>query len=222
MIVAVIALFVALGGSAAALSGSNTVQSDDLGPGSQVTAPDVAANAVNGSDVVDNSISGADVNESSLGTVPNASKVGGLPPSSLTKGRAVTKSLCSPPANGTFADCGTVTINLDKFSRLFVVARGSWLGVNDAGSGPPGAADAGVCRIGVNGAPFGPDVEFGEIDDSHSLSGEPGEVTLTNMVDPNLAPGPHTIGLACRQGFNGVQTVSLTDITLSVGVLGSA
>jgi hypothetical protein len=63
-----IALFVALsGGTAVALSGTDTVQSDDLGPGSQVKAPDVAANAVNGSDVVDNSISGADVNELSLG-----------------------------------------------------------------------------------------------------------------------------------------------------------
>jgi hypothetical protein len=66
MVVALIALFVALGGSAAALSGSNTVQTDDLGPGSQVTAPDVAANAVNGSDVVDNSLTGADILESSL------------------------------------------------------------------------------------------------------------------------------------------------------------
>jgi hypothetical protein len=66
-IVGYIALFFALStGSAVALNGSNTVQSDDLGPGAQVKAPDVAANAVNGSDVVDNSISGIDVNEPSL------------------------------------------------------------------------------------------------------------------------------------------------------------
>ena len=57
-VVSVIALFVALGGgtTAVALSGSNTVQSDDLGPGSQVTAPDVASNAVNGSDVLNGSL----------------------------------------------------------------------------------------------------------------------------------------------------------------------
>lgn len=62
-VVSVIALFVALsGGTAVALNGSNTVQSDDLGPGSQVTAPDVAANAVNGSDVLDGSLGLADVN----------------------------------------------------------------------------------------------------------------------------------------------------------------
>jgi hypothetical protein len=62
-VVAYIALFVALGGgtTAVALSGSNTVQSDDLGPGSQVKAPDVAANAVNGADVVNESLTGADI-----------------------------------------------------------------------------------------------------------------------------------------------------------------
>jgi hypothetical protein len=50
------------------LSGTDTVQSDDLGPGSQVKAPDVAADAVNGTDVLDNSLTGADINESSLVT----------------------------------------------------------------------------------------------------------------------------------------------------------
>ncbi len=58
-----IALFVALGGgTAVALNGANTVQSDDLGPGAQVKAPDVAADAVNGSDVLDGSLGLADVN----------------------------------------------------------------------------------------------------------------------------------------------------------------
>ena len=66
-VMATIAVFLVLsGGTAVALNGADTVQSDDLGPGSQVKAPDVAANAVNGSDVVDSSITGADVNESSL------------------------------------------------------------------------------------------------------------------------------------------------------------
>jgi hypothetical protein len=46
-------VFVLGGGAAVALTGSNTVQSDDLGPGAQVKAPDVAANAVDGPDVKD-------------------------------------------------------------------------------------------------------------------------------------------------------------------------
>ena len=49
-VISTLCLFLLLGGgSAVALSGTNTVQSDDLGPGSQVTAPDVAAlGAANG------------------------------------------------------------------------------------------------------------------------------------------------------------------------------
>jgi hypothetical protein len=66
VMVTILAFIVLTGGTAVALGGTDTVQSDDLGPGSQVKAPDVAANAVTGTDVVDNSISGADVNESSL------------------------------------------------------------------------------------------------------------------------------------------------------------
>jgi uncharacterized iron-regulated membrane protein len=59
--ISLLALFLVLtGGTAVALSGSNTVQTDDLGPGSQVTAPDVATNAVNGADVINNTITGAD------------------------------------------------------------------------------------------------------------------------------------------------------------------
>jgi hypothetical protein len=63
MIVACIALFVALGGGAYALSGSNTVQSDDLGPGAEVKAADVADNAVNSADIQNGQVSVRDTNK---------------------------------------------------------------------------------------------------------------------------------------------------------------
>jgi len=63
MVVACIALFVALGGGAYALSGSNTVQSDDLGPGAQVKAPDVAANAINSAAIQNGQVSVRDTNK---------------------------------------------------------------------------------------------------------------------------------------------------------------
>ncbi len=66
-VMATIAVFIAIsGGTAVALNGANTVQSDDLGPGSQVMAPDVAANAVNGADVVNYSLTGVDIANGSL------------------------------------------------------------------------------------------------------------------------------------------------------------
>jgi hypothetical protein len=63
MIVACIALFVALGGGAYALTGTNTVQSDDLGPGAQVKAADVAKNAVDSANIKNGEVSVRDTNK---------------------------------------------------------------------------------------------------------------------------------------------------------------
>ena len=84
------------------------MQSDDLGPGAQVRAPDVAANAVNGSDVVNGSIAGADIASSAL-----------------PKGRKITSS-CDP-TGPTFVDCGTVTVSLPRPGlRVLIVASAMW------------------------------------------------------------------------------------------------
>jgi hypothetical protein len=64
-VLAAIALFVALGGSAAALSGRNTVFSDDI-TNHEVKKPDLDANSVTGGKVVNDSLTGSDVAESSL------------------------------------------------------------------------------------------------------------------------------------------------------------
>ena len=82
MVVALVALFVSLGGTAAALQGQDSVQSDDLGPGAQVKAPDVADNAVYSPDVANNSLTGSDVSESSLDATPLRTRVaqGGCEP----------------------------------------------------------------------------------------------------------------------------------------------
>jgi hypothetical protein len=61
-----------------------------------------------------------------------------------------------------------------------------------------GANAEATCRIGVNGAPFGPDVHPGEGTDTTHGSAE-SSLTLTNVTDPNLSAGNHTIGLACNE-----------------------
>jgi hypothetical protein len=80
-VMATIAVFIALGGgtTAVALSGTDTVQSDDLGPGAQVKAPDVADNAVSSADVLNESLTGADIkNRSGVDTcqAPLTAKLG--------------------------------------------------------------------------------------------------------------------------------------------------
>jgi hypothetical protein len=173
-VMATIAVFLVLGGgTAVALNGTNTVQSDDLGPGAQVKAPDVAANAVNGTDVVNGSIAGADI-----------------APSALPKGSAITSS-CNPSST-TFVDCGTLTINLPRPGlRVLIVASGMW---HSSSNG----ATSGICRIGVNGAPFGPDAFPGQNLNNSGPAHEQ-NVTLTNVTDPNLGAGNHTFGLACNE-----------------------
>jgi hypothetical protein len=62
-----LALFIAIsGGTAVALNGTDTVQSDDLGPGSQVKQADVADNAVTSADVVNFGLTGTDIANGSL------------------------------------------------------------------------------------------------------------------------------------------------------------
>jgi hypothetical protein len=120
-IVSVIALFVALGGSALAagviissnsqvasgtISGhkppagkhaniiSGSVSASDLATGA-VTLGKLAPNSVNGPKVVDDSVTGAEIRESTLGTVPRATSAG----SAAIKGYALQGDVFSNPAN---------------------------------------------------------------------------------------------------------------------------
>jgi hypothetical protein len=80
MIVACIALFVALGGTATAVTYVVSSNSQ-IGPGtvSGNKPPtgkhsNIIAGSINGNDVADNSLHGTDINESTLGQVPSAAK----------------------------------------------------------------------------------------------------------------------------------------------------
>src|SRR4051812_19076200 len=65
VMVTILAFIVLTGGTAVALSGVDTVQSDDLGPGAQVKAPDVATGAVGSAAVINESLTGQDVKNQS-------------------------------------------------------------------------------------------------------------------------------------------------------------
>jgi len=71
MVVAFVALLAALGGSAVALPGKNTVDSRDIRKGA-VKRSDIARNAVNGRKVAKSSITGREVKEGTLGKVRRA------------------------------------------------------------------------------------------------------------------------------------------------------
>jgi hypothetical protein len=71
MVVAFVALLAAVGGTAAALPGKNTIDSGDIRKGA-VKRADIARSAVNGPKVANGSITGKDVKEGTLGKVRRA------------------------------------------------------------------------------------------------------------------------------------------------------
>ncbi len=91
MAVAFVALLAALGGTAVALPGGNSVKKDDIAAGavnssdlrnnsvtstdirnSTIRGRDVRNSTITGADVAANTVTGSDVNEGTLGTVPSA------------------------------------------------------------------------------------------------------------------------------------------------------
>ncbi len=127
MIVAIIALFAALSGSAYAALGKNTVGSKQL-KAKAITTGKIANNAVNGTKVAPNSLSGADINLSALGTVPtatsaaqagNADTVGGHS-ASCPSGTTLIRGTCFDAAPNASAP------NL-KAAADACAARGGWL-----------------------------------------------------------------------------------------------
>lgn len=153
MVVALIALFVALGGSAAALSGSNTVQSDDLGPGAQVAAADIRNDAVRSTHIFDHTVRGdqdiaansvpASAFTTNVGRV-NDIRLGG--PTNTDRFQHISDNLsiytqCFTPAYGgskfvqfTNRSPGTATLNWFYGNGSTFAASGISLGPPDSGT----------------------------------------------------------------------------------------
>lgn len=105
-VVSVIALFVAIsGGTAVALKGSNTVQSDDIGPGAQVKA----------ADVVDESLTGADIkNKSGVDSCVAANRIANL---------CVRAENADRPWSDALAHCANLGFRLPALGEALELAR---------------------------------------------------------------------------------------------------
>jgi len=132
-VVAYLALFVALGGTAYA---ANEFTGRNIVNGS-IKSVDLGANSVNGAKVVNNSVKGADVLESSLGTVPRASSVvpgaiGGLEladdavtPAELAQVPAANTLWISAPETTNSAAGKTLHANFDIYDTAGLHDEGS-------------------------------------------------------------------------------------------------
>jgi hypothetical protein len=186
-VMATIAVFLVLGGgSAVALSGSNTVQSDDLGPGAQVKAADVADNAVNGADVQNGSLRQADL---------------GVRVRGATQPESGTGSFCGQGAQ--YDACATVLFNNPRDQRILLVGSGEWQGTVLNGT------NLGECAFFIGQLPLG-NREFGE--KSSSLTGQ-SNLAMNTVTDRPLDKGNYVVRIGCRDVSGGI---TVTDVELSV------
>lgn len=136
-----IAIFIALSGTAVALPGKNTVNSGDIKNGA-VHKGDVHRNAVNGSKVINNSLTGADIKESSLSGVLGCRD-------GMTRAIDVCYTGVRGPAAGGVAvqDCAALNLRLPSAGELAVIAQvqtlsaeGEWTDFSyiDNSGGAPG------------------------------------------------------------------------------------
>jgi hypothetical protein len=172
-VVSLIALFVALGGAA------------------------YAGGLITGKVVKNNSITGKDVRERSLGAVPNALKVGGIPPSEIgAVGRREFVSSCVDDEQDG-VDCVDVDLVLPRKARVLMIATGNYFGSplddpSGIGSGGDNASRVtGGCHLTIDGIEVGTTVVM-------NTGTDEGQLAL-NWISLPLDPGLHEFGLRCTQ-----------------------
>jgi hypothetical protein len=174
-VVATLALFVALGGGAYAVtqitSGeikNETIRSADLRD----------RKAVKGSDVKRNALGGKEIAEQSLDASRFARVIGSEP------------GACNPESSA-FLDCALVTMNLARPSRVLVVATGG-----QRSEVSPAKAE---CQIRIDGEPTALGANPGE-EASDNTSGGATNGFARTIVTPNvLGSGRHDVALACSE-----------------------
>jgi hypothetical protein len=198
MVIALIALFVSLGGTAAALSGSNTVFSDDIKDNEVrsadvrddtlsaggLAAADLKPGSVGTSEAANSSLTGTDIVESSLGEVPSAT-LGGL------GGQSPLSASCDPESTS-FTACAAGSIDLPAPSRVLII--GQIRAEPDTGGGNGGGSCGVVSDLAGGLTPIPVFVNGGQTD-AIGISG------VTDVV----GPGPISLGIQCNETASGIR-----------------
>ncbi len=216
-VVGYVAVFLALTATAAALPGTNTVDSGDIING-EVKTPDLALGAVNtgrlapnavttgrvvdgglvGADIAPNALTGAQIDEAQLGQVP-AATLGGL-------GRSGSDpdDDCDPESS-TLIVCTTVDLTLPAQARVLVIGQIRAREEVDNNQG------TGTCELGTSVLDLpststtihtGHDGDFIDQTDNTTLVG----------VTPPLGPGPIQFRIRCDQLAPGAITYDESEI----------
>jgi len=203
LIISVIALVVAMSGVGYAL----VITGNDV-KNSSLTGKDVKKSSLTGTDVKDESLTGADVVESSLGTVPNASTVGGATLGQLNLGRSAGTSVCAIGTT-TYIDCSATTIVLPRPQRLLLIASA------EVAVGANANANAyATCRLEVDDVATGQPSQVGWGGTGFTAgTAFPQFAAALNTVTPPLAAGAHTVAVACVKSLGTALTVANSEVS---------
>jgi hypothetical protein len=213
--IAVLALIVALGGTALADPIAQVAR--------KIRGKDIAANAITGPKVKNESLTGADVKNLTAGDfqagalaqatqgpqgapgvagkngVDGKNGQDGAPGQAGPAASSLTHTECNPlNGSGVYVQCGSVTLNLPAAGKVFVMASLSyWISGNQA--------TAGKCRITADGSfatgandTMNVGYNAANTNNGASLGGAPLGTSLS-AVTGTLGAGSHTVGVECSE-----------------------
>lgn len=175
-VVSTLALFIALGGGAYALSlGKNDVKSRHIAKGA-VKSSDVAKNTLKGSDVKQDSLKGSDILESTF-------DIGQFSAAASTPFDPAGPIRCDPEfgSGPPFVSCGQVSLTTPAAGRILAIASGELIS--------EGAPASGYCRLSVDGVDVASLADRTRSNLGFGLSG----------VSDVVPPGTHLVDLRCTQ-----------------------
>jgi hypothetical protein len=195
-VVATLALFVALGGGALAVS---KVGSDEIRNGS-IKSKDLKNHAaVDNRDVKANALRGKVIAEGSLDASHFAPLVGDEGPD------------CHPASGSVFVDCAKVTVASRADSRLLVIATGNEETLSSVP--PPAAAN---CEVRIDGSPVGNPVTPGEHGSANTDTAATNGFARTFVSRGTLSSGQHKVALACARLGGDVKIDSPTIAVIAI------
>jgi hypothetical protein len=188
-VVSTLALFIALGGGAYALSlGKNEVKSRHIAKGA-VKSSDVAKNTLKGSDVKQDSLKGSDILESTF-------DIGQFSAAASTPFDPAGPIRCDPELGSgpPFVSCGQVSLTTPVAGPILGLASGELIAEGEA---------SGRCRLYLDGAEIGSLADRTRGDYGFAVSG----------LSAPVAPGEHLIELRCLEGAGGELRAEVNSIS---------
>jgi len=153
----------------------------------EIGSREVANNSIRTQDLKDRrGVTGADVRRNSLGNseIDEESLIGAR----IVRLQGQQVGDCDPQ-NSVFVDCVSETLDLDLVSQLLVTVTGGFSSEADGANSE--------CEIRVDGADANLSERPGEITDNTDALATDG--FARTLVTGPLAPGSHTVALACQQ-----------------------